>query len=70
MEFLESGYDPNCLPLDGYYPIHTYISKNKKKYVNYLYILLSQSTARVNLPTYNGVPPLHIAVQVMAELIG
>lgn len=67
MEFLKSGYDPNCLHLDGYYPIHTYISKQKKKYVELLYILLSQSNAQVNLPTLNGIPPLHLAVQVHSK---
>lgn len=61
--FLKSGYDPDCLHLDGYYPIHAYISKRKKKYMEYLYILLSQSDVNVNLPTSSGVPALHLAVQ-------
>lgn len=64
VEFLRSGYDPNILHLEGYYPIHTYISKRKKKYVDLLYVLLSQSEAKVDLRTQNGVPALHLAVEV------
>ena len=65
MEFLEEGYDPNSLYHDDYLPIHTYISRQrKKKYVELLYILLSHSGAYVDCSTLNGTTALHIAVQV------
>lgn len=65
VELLKEGYDPNTTHHEGFYPIHTYISKQrKKKYVDLLYILLSQSTVNVDSTTLTGTPALHLAICV------
>lgn len=64
IEFLEVGCNPNGVNLDGYCPIHTYISRQfKRKYVDLLYTLLTNSSANVDILSFDGIPPLHMAIK-------
>ena len=65
IEFVEKGYSPNGVNSVGDCPIHCYITHQyKKKYVEFLYTLLSNSDVNVEIPSSGGVPPLHMAIKV------
>ena len=65
IEFLREGYDPNTDMREGFLPIHTYISRQKKKkYVDLLYTMLSHSKVDVECKTADGMSPLHMAIEV------
>ena len=71
IEFLERGHNPDGMNMDGQCPLHTYIVRQskKKKYLDFLYTMLTHSRANVDVPTFDQISPLHMAIKARQLII-